>query len=114
MRPAIAFVSFLLMFATQERVPEKAARIDGIVVNGVSGEGIAGARLMLRPEGPRPRPFATTSGTDGHFILKDLPAGRYRLSATRQGYIGQPTGQRWLEDSSILVDLTNGQQVQEI
>jgi protocatechuate 3,4-dioxygenase beta subunit len=109
-KAAVTLLGTLLMLVTQERLPEKASRVEGIVINSVSNEGIAGARLMVRQEGPRPLIYATTSSSDGHFVLKNLPAGRYRLSAAKQGFIGQP----WLEDPGTVLDLSNAPPVQEI
>src|SRR6185503_3872356 len=94
-----ALVFALLVF---QGLPDLApsASVEGMVLKLGTNEPIAGAYVELSkvevfaaaPSTTPPPPidskappsiFKTTTADDGRFILRDLPAGRYRLVATR-------------------------------
>jgi len=50
----------------------------------------------------------------GKFIVPDVPAGTYRVSATRNGYAQQQFGQRSFGRPGTTVTVRDGQQVQDI
>lgn len=60
--------------------------------------------------------YAATSGADGSFVLDEIPAGQYRLSAKRTGYLEQAYGSRagqlfGARGMGMLVTLTAGQRM---
>ena len=62
------------------------SNLTGLVVSGSGGEPVADALLILKPvEGPE---FMVTAGTkaDGRFGLYRVPPGRYRLTASAEGF----------------------------
>src|SRR5213593_4241327 len=52
--------------------------------------------------------------SDGKFVIKDLPAGSYRLSAARNGYSKQEYGQRSLRGPGTPITLQAGQTLKDI
>lgn len=73
--------------------PTGTSRITGVVT--VAGAGVPArrTRIMLSGGGLR-RSRTTTTDDDGRFVLGDLAAGRYTLSASRTGYVSVTYGQR--------------------
>jgi hypothetical protein len=70
------------------------ASIEGLVLDAESSLPIAGARLQVQPivgdDGSPPRfgygPGPQKTDDRGRFVISDVPDGRYRLSATQNGY----------------------------
>lgn len=69
-----------------------AARIRGRVVAGDSGQPLRRVQVRATSAGARDVHMASTDA-DGKYELKDLPAGRYRLSATKGGFVSLAYGQ---------------------
>jgi hypothetical protein len=108
------------------------ASIEGVVVRIGTGEPIAGVEVKLtRVAGPSdtvptasdepavevmPRtPFPSTiSDRNGSFVLKDLDAGSYRITAARNGYSKQEYGQRIPGGQGTVVSVTSGQTVKDV
>jgi hypothetical protein len=62
--------------------------ITGYVYNDATGEGIAGARVVLVPSN-----ITIQTGPDGAFRLEDIPSGKYTVRASAAGYVnGSVTG----------------------
>ncbi|MEC7921904.1 MAG: carboxypeptidase-like regulatory domain-containing protein [Planctomycetota bacterium] len=57
------------------------ATLRGRVVDAVTGSGLAGVRVVTRPEG-----ISTTSSGNGAFVLPDMPPGEYALEYEKDGY----------------------------
>ena len=84
--------------------------IRGRVVN---GEGRALRRVQVRVSGeaiPEGR-TASTNGL-GRFEVRELPAGRYTLSASRAGYLGMAYGQSWPGEPGRPLELVDGQTIE--
>ena len=62
-------------------------RIAGMVVNGASGQPVAGARVTLTPGPPRGLQMSAVSGDGGRFAFAGLPAGKYELAGQRRGLL---------------------------
>jgi len=55
-----------------------------------------------------------STDADGRFEVKDLPAGRYTISASKAGYVGVSYGQRQPEQPDTVLDVRDGQMVEKI
>jgi protocatechuate 3,4-dioxygenase beta subunit len=112
----LTLVATLLAFSEQQRAPEPVSRIEGMVVKANGGEPVAQARLLLRKEGalPSETAYATTTSPDGRFALKDIPRGRYRLSATMPGFVDQQYGQDKPRRPGAVLDLTTTQTMRDL
>jgi Carboxypeptidase regulatory-like domain len=114
MRFSTALLSALLMVAQRE--PEPQSRIEGMVVKSGYGEPLSGVSLSLRQEGSglRGRQYTTTSTSEGRFALKDIPKGRYILSASKAGFVDQEYGQKQANRSGAVLDLTTSQTLRDV
>jgi hypothetical protein len=93
MRPflLLSFVPALLM-AQSASAPGEFCRVEGQVSSIVTGEPVRKAAISLTRAGPLvpgapPAAYTTTSDGGGHFTFQNIQAGRYRLRASRNGYI---------------------------
>jgi hypothetical protein len=93
---------------TEILIELRESHLAGRVVDGTSGDAVAGATLALRSEGDASRYFGTsgelpTSDASGHFRLTASP-GRYRLSVSKDGFASSST-EIELEEGSDLEGL---------
>jgi protocatechuate 3,4-dioxygenase beta subunit len=89
--------------------------LQGSVVDSKTGQPLKGAEVMLRPMsmGNRGEPNSAISDAEGHFSFGGLAPGRYRLAASRNGYLSRdPRFGASLRTS--LVTLSTGQQVADV
>jgi protocatechuate 3,4-dioxygenase beta subunit len=97
-----------------EKVPAKCI-VSGRVVTAADGTPLKSSRvaLMLEREGREPQVYAATSGSDGRFTIKDVPAGRYRFIASHTGYVEQEY-QSTGGDTGAILALQPAQEVSDI
>jgi hypothetical protein len=57
---------------------------------------------------------STTTDPDGRYDLRDLPAGRFTLSVTKDGYLGLSYGQAKPADAPKMIDLAENQSLDTI
>jgi len=81
-------------------------RISGTMIDGVTGQALAKARVTVTPDDGSAPAIETTTGSDGRFLFPGLPAGSWRLQAERRGYIGQAYGQRSILTSGAISIIT--------
>ena len=86
---------------------DEACSVEGTVVNSATGEPIKKARVTPRPMGQDAVPYGTTTDAKGHFLIDEVDAGRYRLSAFRNGYTGP-------RKSDAALTLEKGQKIKEL
>ena len=95
MKPRIAIaICFCAVSAAwmQQTGPEgatKPSKIEGRMVNLVSGEPVRRVNLTLHVAGRPAASLTTVSGADGHFLFPKVEPGTYRLSAERTGFLQQ-------------------------
>ena len=95
-------IAFLLILLFQTTTPR--ASISGTVVDvgTVYFDPLLDARVELtRPSGS---PMVSRTDANGRFVFSDLPAGRYRVSVTRDGY----------QRKSAAIELGTGQQRNDV
>jgi hypothetical protein len=98
----------LLAFLLQQPAP---ASLRGTVVKWGTTDPLAQAIVELRAESGGNRPIASTvSSEKGEFVFPNVPAARYRVVATRQGYASAEYGQRRPNGSGQMITLATGQQ----
>jgi len=83
--------------------PEDFCAVEGQVFNGVTGEPLGKAALTLRRVDSQPGPpgaggparsYSATSDSSGKFSIVNIDPGKYRLSATRTGFVAADYGAR--------------------
>jgi hypothetical protein len=87
--------------------------VRGRVTRADNGQPLRNVRLELAPSADAGG--AVFSDADGRFTFDRLPAGRYRLSAYKGGYVAVQLGQPWAEGSQgPQVDVADGQVVDRV
>lgn len=89
------------------------ASIHGRIVSAENGAAIRRARVSLTPANPLDA-RATTTDLDGRFEFTELPAGTYRISASKGLFTTFEYGQRRHHDRGTPVELTDGQKAEKI
>src|SRR5262245_50124753 len=89
-----------------QRVDSLTASIVGKVTTANTGAPIRGAEVRLSSDGRFSR-LVLTNG-EGRFELRDLPAGDYRLTVSRTGFITLPFGQRRPFEAPTTIPLGEG------
>jgi hypothetical protein len=128
-------IALLVLLGAQQPAAAPAT-IEGVVVKTGTREPLAGARIQLdresgnefrrvqqqpppEPGAPPPAPpashFGATTGADGRFTIENIPAGEYRLYATRAGgYVPGEYGQRTPTGRGISFELRAGEKKTDI
>ena len=57
---------------------------------------------------------SSSTGPDGTYVIKELPAGRYRITVTRGGHLRLEYGQRRPNEQGRPVELANGETLEKI
>ena len=84
------------------------ASIRGLVTSADTNSPVRRAQVRATSADTRSARLSTTDA-DGRFELRDLPAGRWTISATKGGFVTQQFGQRHSFESVEPVDLADGQ-----
>src|SRR6185295_13063769 len=85
-------LSFLTSMFLAAQTP--AASVEGVVVDLVTGVAVPKVTLDLQSaENPSLR-FPGITSPDGRFVFRNVPPGRYSLTASRTGYVRSQFGQR--------------------
>ena len=89
------------------------ARLRGRVVGGESGQALRRAIVRLQGQEFREGRVASTD-EEGRWELKDLPAGRYNLTASKGGYVQLNYGQRRPFERGRPIELADGQTLENV
>src|SRR5438045_1441502 len=122
-----SFVLFLPMLSGQQSLDvssippvttgprsDKLCAIEGKVVNATTGVPLSSADLVLQKLGASQPPYSTSTDAAGHFAMRSIEPGRYKLAAERQGYVRTEYGARDYKQSGKVLTLQAGQQVSDI
>ncbi|MFP5380377.1 MAG: carboxypeptidase regulatory-like domain-containing protein, partial [Vicinamibacteria bacterium] len=88
------------------------AVLRGYVVAADTGEPVR--RAIVRAMAANAGGSMTSTDAEGRFEFRDLPAGRYMLSASKGGYVGVQYGQRRPNQSGTPLDLRDGEVIEKI
>lgn len=88
MHPRIALFSFLFAISVTHlhAAPPATYRIAGIVVDSVTGQPLEGAEVTMASVANLEEQQTFLAKSGGRFLFTNLPAGKYRLTASRRGY----------------------------
>ncbi len=95
------------------QLPTGTAAIRGRVINAMTGTPVRRATIQatfVNEQGQGQPGRSATTDDNGAFLLRDLPAGRWTLRATKTGYIEQQFGQRSAFATTDPIALAEGQQ----
>ena len=85
----------------------------GYVVAADTGNPLRRALVNARSQEGRGGGMATTDG-EGRFEIRELPGGRYSVSASKAGYVSMQFGQRRPEQAGTVLEIVDGQTVEKI
>jgi hypothetical protein len=95
------------------QLPAGTAAIRGTVISATTGTPVRRATILathVNDQGQRGQPARTaTTDDNGAFELRELPAGRWTLRATKTGYVEQQFGQRSAFATTDPIALADGQ-----
>jgi len=100
--------------------PEDLCRLEGRVLNAATGTPLSKATLTLMRNDAGagmtspPTNFTTSTDAEGRFAMRDIEPGRYRLRATRTGFVGIEYNARGPNRSGTMITLERGQQAKEL
>jgi len=90
----VLILTFILAQAPQNQQSQDAASLEGFVVKLATTDPVARVKVVLTKEGMPPSSMSATTEGDGKFVFHGIQPGRYRLTATRDGYVRGEHGQR--------------------
>lgn len=99
---------------TNNEVKEETCVVSGIVVRKADSVPLKGATVQLVNGEDRENTIATKTGPDGHFELRNVPAGQYRFKAMRNGYVEYEYGQKKAADPGATFTLRAGQRMRDL
>src|SRR5688500_8773707 len=93
--------------------PRGTAIMRGQIVSADSGTPIRRAQVRINAPEVREGRVATTD-QQGRFEIKELPAGRYTMTASKAGFVTLQYGQRRPSESGTPIELGDGQTMDKI
>ena len=124
MRPAVLLLAtfFLLVTAATAQSTKTAAAankddcsVAGMVVKLAGSEPLKSATVQLQNVDDRGRsPSTVHTDSGGHFELKGIQAGRYRLRVMRNGFVSQEYGQTTPSAPGAILALSPGQEMKDL
>jgi hypothetical protein len=90
------------MASPQPTKPEDLCTVEGQVINAVTGEPVRRASILLMRAEPvpgetgPPTTYSTQSSPGGHFAMKDIEPGKFRLTVNRNGHVTSPPAFNYL------------------
>src|SRR5450432_4318230 len=97
----------------QQQKEDPPGRIEGQVVNAITGEPLKKASLILSPMQPRGgdiTPSSAMTDATGHFTISNITPGTYRLSAERTGFVRADYGATGPMRGGTTITVSSGQE----
>jgi hypothetical protein len=111
----ILFAASLLLIHMPQAPTAQMASVEGIVVKIGTGEPVIRAQVVLSGvNGGATGSLKTATDGSGKFVVRNILPGRYRILATRDGYIPAEYGQRSPGGSGRAVTVVAGQDLKDI
>ncbi len=120
MRSAALLLLWVLNAPAQTDKPKELSRIEGRVVNSVTGEPVRKAAVTLVYVGSAPgrndwlRNYSTVSDSKGSFAIADIESGKYRLQARRNGFLDLEYGAHASQATGTPLELETPEQLKDI
>ncbi len=106
---AVLFAAFTLTLSAQ--MPSGSARLSGRVVT-LGGDPVRNARIILNTEPVSNSPLIAASDDSGQFEIQKIPAGKYQLTAARDGYVRGIYGQKTSSGPGATITIVDGQSLE--
>jgi hypothetical protein len=98
---------------TRADAPRGTAVLRGLIVTSDSASPIRRAQVRVMSPGARESRVATTDA-QGRFEIRELPAGRYTMTASKGGFVSLQFGQRRPSESGTPIELADAQTIDKI
>jgi protocatechuate 3,4-dioxygenase beta subunit len=92
---------------------EETCTVSGMVVKLAGSEPVKSAVVRLRKADDQNQGYRALTDAAGHFELKGVEAGRYRLEISHSGFVTQEFGQKTTDDPGALLTLSAGEEVRD-
>jgi hypothetical protein len=99
---------------SKESSDEQTCIVSGTVIRGRDSAPLRNATVQLVNDLDREHQIATKTTADGRFLLKNVPAGQYKVIVNRNGYVSQELGQKKSGDSGATFTLKPGQRIDDL
>src|ERR1700736_2123570 len=93
---------------------EESCSVSGIVMKMADSAPLRKAHVVLSSVEDPNRTVSAITSADGHFAMKDIEPGSYRLSVTRLGFVTGGYGQRKPEAPGAVLTLHAGQDLKDL
>jgi protocatechuate 3,4-dioxygenase beta subunit len=119
-RLSIFFLAAALFAQQNSTKPDDLCGIEGQVTNAATGAPVKKADLVLRrvdlnpSTGAQQINYSTTTDAGGKFAMQDLEPGKYRLSASANGFVQVSYGARGPNRPGTTVSLDAGQHLKDV
>jgi hypothetical protein len=110
-RAAAGLVLFAMAFVAHPALGQGTAVVRGRVVAADTGLPLRRATVALRSVGQKEGGLSADTDAEGAFTFHGVPAGRYRLSATKTRYVDAALGARAPGRPGRAFDLADGQKI---
>ena len=114
MKFLVLALSFLFSQTPGTQANPESALVEGFVQKLGTTDPVARARVVLTKEGGPPTSLTATTDGSGKFTIRNVEPGRYRLSATRDGYVRAEYGQRGPALSGTPITLGARQELKDV
>ena len=112
--PSVAFAQTPTIPDARSEARKETCTLSGTVVRKMDGAPLKGATVWLGSDESHERTIATTTATDGRFELRNVPAGHYKLTVQRNGYVDAQYGQKKPNDPGSTLTLRPGQKLVDL
>jgi protocatechuate 3,4-dioxygenase beta subunit len=110
----LAFLLLLARIAPAQDNTGGSASIQGVVTKLATGEPVFRARVILSAENGVGAARTILTGGDGKFLISNIPPGRYRLFASRDGYMRAEYGQTRTGRPGLPLSLAPRQELKDV
>jgi uncharacterized GH25 family protein len=117
-------VAFLLLWvlsaSAQTDKPKELSKIEGRIVNSVTGQPVGKAAVTLVYVSSAPGPnnwlgnYSTVSDSKGTFAIANIESGKYRLQAKRNGFLDLEYGAQSSRVTGMVLDMEKPEQLKDI
>jgi hypothetical protein len=88
--------------------------VSGMVIRAQDSAPLKNATVYLANDADREHRIATKTSVDGHFALKNVPPGQYKLRVSRNGYVEQELNQKKPGDPGATFTLRASQRISDL
>jgi protocatechuate 3,4-dioxygenase beta subunit len=93
---------------------EETCSVSGIVMKMADSAPLRKARVVLKSVDDPNRTVAAVTNADGHFMMKGVEPGAYRLTVTRVGFVADEYGRRKPDTPGAVLTLHAGQDLKDL